>query len=78
MGVQLFMLVAPVNSTMYTQLSGERNRIECDHFYGDHVHISRLTLHILRNPFILVILMKQSVLGFIDHIETYATITLGN
>lgn len=73
------MLVAPVNSTMYTQLSGERNRIiECDHFYGDHVHISRLTLHILRNPFILVILMKQSVLGFIDHIETYATITLGN
>ena len=73
------MLVAPVNSTMYIQLSDERNRImESDHFCGDHVHISRLTLHILRNLFILVILMKQSLLGFIDHIETHATITLGN
>ena len=73
------MLVAPVNSTMYTQLSGERNRImESDHFCGDHVRISRLTLHVLRNSFILVILMKQSVLGFIDHIETHTTITLGN
>ena len=73
------MLVTPVNSTMYTQLLGKRNRImESDNFCGDHVHISRLTLHVLRNPFILVILMKQSVLEFIDHIETHATITLGN
>ena len=60
------MLVAPVNSTMHTQLSGERNRImESDNFCSDH--ISRLTLRVVRNPCILVTPMKQSVLEFIYH-----------